>query len=49
MKVMEVLIVIDALDTVIATKGLVHPKYKIVEIGQSTQKSPGDLRKLAVT
>ena len=26
-----------------------HPYYSIVEIGQNTEKSPGDLRKLAVT
>ena len=26
-----------------------HPNYSIVEIGQNTEKSPGDLRKLAVT
>ena len=25
-----------------------HPKYSIVEIGQNTKKSPGDLRRLAV-
>ena len=26
-----------------------HPNYSIVEIGQNTKKSPGDLRKHAVT
>ena len=26
-----------------------HPNYSIVEIGQNTEKRPGDLRKLAVT
>ena len=26
-----------------------HPDYNIVEIGQNTQKIPGDLRILAVT
>ena len=26
-----------------------YPKYGIVEIDQNTQKSPGDLRRLAVT
>ena len=26
-----------------------HPNYNIVEIGQNTEKSPGDLRRLAVT
>ena len=26
-----------------------HPNYYIVENGQNTEKSPGDLRKLAVT
>ena len=25
-----------------------HPNYSIVEIGQNTKKSPGDLRRLAV-
>ena len=58
MKVTVIPIVIDALDTV--TKGLVqgvegleisgdHPNYSIVEIGQNTEKSPGDLRRFAVT
>ena len=27
----------------------VHPNYSITEIGQNTEKSPGDLRRLAVT
>ena len=26
-----------------------HPNYNIIENGQNTEKSPGDLRKLAVT
>ena len=26
-----------------------HPKYSIVKINQNTEKSPGDLRRLAVT
>ena len=26
-----------------------HPDYSITEIGQNTEKSPGDLRRLAVT
>ena len=26
-----------------------HPNYYIIEIGQNTEKSPGDLRKLTVT
>ena len=26
-----------------------HPNYSIVEIGQKTEKSPGDLRRLAAT
>ena len=26
-----------------------HPNYSIVEIGQNTKKSPGNLRRLAVT
>ena len=26
-----------------------HPNYSIIEIGQNTEKSPRDLRKLAVT
>ena len=26
-----------------------HPNYSIIEIGQDTEKSPGDLRQLAVT
>ena len=26
-----------------------HPNYSIIEIGQNTEKSPGDLRRLAVT
>ena len=26
-----------------------HPNYSIVRIGQNTEKSPGDMRRLAVT
>ena len=26
-----------------------HPNYSIIEIGQNTEKSPGDLRRVAVT
>ena len=26
-----------------------HPNYSIVEIGQNTEKSPGDLGRLAIT
>ncbi len=26
-----------------------HPNYGIIDIGQNTEKSPGDLRKLVVT
>ena len=26
-----------------------HPDYSIIKIGQNTEKSPGDLRKLAVS
>ena len=26
-----------------------HPYYNIIEIGQNTKKSPGDLRRLAIT
>ena len=26
-----------------------HPNHGIIEIGQNTEKSPGDLRRLAVT
>ena len=26
-----------------------HPNYNIIEIGQNIEKSPGDLRRLAVT
>ena len=46
-------IVIDPFGTV--TKGLEdleirdHPNYYIIENGQNTEKTPGDLRRLAVT
>ena len=61
MKVTVILIVIGALGTVIkrfgtGTGGLgdkrtsrEHPNYFIVEIDQNTEKSPGDLKRLAVT
>ena len=26
-----------------------HPNYSIVKVGQNTEKSPGDLKKLAIT
>ena len=26
-----------------------HPNYSVIKIGQNTEKSPGDLRRLAVT
>ena len=26
-----------------------HPKYRIIENGQNTEKSPGDLRRLDIT
>ena len=26
-----------------------HPNYCIIEIGQNTEKSPGDLKRLAIT
>ena len=26
-----------------------HPNYSIIEIGKNTEKSPGDLRRLAIT
>ena len=58
MKMAVIPIVIGALGT--DTKGLVqglgnekmsgdHPNYNIIEIGQSTEKSPGDLRRFAIT
>ena len=61
MKVTAKPIVIGALGTVTKkigteTGGLgnkrtsgVHPNYRIVEIGQNIKKSPGDLRRLAIT
>ena len=61
MKVAIVLIVIGALGTVTKdlvqmTGGLGnkrtsgdHPTYCIIEIGQNTKKSPGDLRRLVFT
>ena len=60
MKVSIILIVTDALGTVTEglVKGLKDleirgrvktiPNYCIIEIGQNTEKSPGDLRRLAV-
>ena len=57
MKVTNVPIVIGAFGTL--TKGLSkgledlevrdHPNYSIIVNGQNTEKSPGDLRRLAVT
>ena len=56
MKVMIIPIAIGALSSV--TKKLVQgnnrtdgdcPNNNIIEIGQNTEKSPGDLRRLAVT
>ena len=53
MKVMVILIVIDRISTVtgrLRNKGTHgdQPNYRI-KIGQNTKKSPGDLRRLAVT
>ena len=31
------------------SKSEIHRNYCIIEIGQNTEKSPGDLRRLAVT
>ena len=57
MKVTIIPIVIGAFGTV--TKGLLkgledfevgdHPNNSIIENGQNTEKSPGDLRRIAVT
>ena len=59
MKMTSIPIVIGALST--STKGLVegrgdleirgreYPNYRIVEISQNTEKSPGDLGRLAVS
>ena len=58
MKVTVIPIIIGALGTV--TKRLiqghndleirgVHPNYSIIKIGQNTEKSPGNLRRLAIT
>ena len=59
MKVMVIPIVIDALGTItkeliqvlenLRIRGWVQTNYSIIEIGQNTEKSPGDLRRLAVT
>ena len=58
MKVTIIPIVIDAFGKVTKRilKGLEdlkvggdHPNYSIIENGQNTEKSPGDLRRLAVT
>ena len=57
MKVTVIPIVIGALGTVARRSGSVgnrrknrdHPNYSIVEIGQNTEKSPGNLRRLTVT
>ena len=50
-------IVIGAFGTVTKGTGVLgswrtsgdHPNYSIIENGQNTEKSPGDLRRLAVT
>ena len=48
MKVTIIPIVIGAFGTV--TKGLLdHPNYNIIENGQNTEKSPGDLRWQVIT
>ena len=55
---MVIPIVVDTLDTITKrllkrledleiTGQLDHPNYSIIEIGQNTEKSPGDLRRLA--
>ena len=57
MKVAVIPIVVGALGTVIKGTGRLgkkrtsgdHPKYSIVDIGQNTEKSPGDLKKFVVT
>ena len=61
MKVTFIPIVIGAINTVTEglVKGLeglgdkrmsgVHPNYSIIKVNQNTEKSPGDLRRLAVT
>ena len=53
MKVTVIPIVVNALDLVKELENLEtsgdNPNCSIVEIGQNTEKSPGDLRKLAVT
>ena len=50
-KVMFIPIIIGALGTVTKNKRMSgdHLKYCIIEISQNTEKSPGDLRRLAVT
>ena len=58
MKVMVTPIVIGVLGTILGTRSGGHGNngtggeclnYSIVEIGQNTEKSPGDLRRFAVT
>ena len=57
MKVTIIPIVIGAFGTVTKETGRLgswrtsgdHPNYYIIENGQNTEKSPGDLRRLAVT
>ena len=53
MKVTNIQIVIGAFDTVtrviIKTRGYGKKDYYIIENNQNTEKSPGDLRRLAVT
>ena len=50
MKVTIIPIVIGTLEELKKRKSsLGHPNYSIVKLGQNTEKSPGDLRRLAVT
>ena len=59
MKVRVIPIVIGTLGTIPKAKGLKesgnnrisgnHPDFCIIKIGQNTEKSPGDLRRLSVT
>ena len=56
MRVTIIPIVIGAFGTVNKGGGLGggrtsgdHPNYNIIENGQNTEKSPGDLRRLAIT
>ena len=54
MKVTIVSIVVGALGTGTGRLGnkwtsIDHPNYSIIKIGQNTEKSPGDLRRIAIT